>query len=117
MMLASHGTLVSAKSPKPMNSSSSMSPLDFLRRLPMLLVRVVLVLVGLVFTLGLVAVGLVAGTALVGWALLRGRRPQGVRFDMRRGGVFDGTVRRRATAPAEVVDIEAREVIDPPIRP
>jgi hypothetical protein len=102
-----------------MNSSTSLSPLDLLRRLPGVLLRVVLGLVGLVFTLGLVTVGLVAGSALVAWTLLRGRRPQGLRFDMRRGGVFDGA--RRRTAPrGEVVDIEAREVtelIEPSVRP
>lgn len=100
------------------SSSSSSSPLDLLRRLPVFVLRVALGLIGLVFTLGLVIVGLVAGSALVAWALLRGRRPQGVRFDMRRGGgMFDASARRRANPQAEVIDIEAREVIDPPARP
>jgi hypothetical protein len=115
-----HGTLVIATSPKLMNllqPSSPRRPLGILRRLPMFLLRVVLGLVGLVFTLALVAFGLVAGSALVAWALLRGRRPQGLRFDVRRGGMFDGPGFRRATSRGEVVDVEAREVSDRPLRP
>jgi hypothetical protein len=98
-------------------NSSPRGPLDVLRRLPVLVLRVVLGLVGLVFTLGLVTIGLVAGTVLVAWALLRGRRPEGLRFDIRRGGVFHGSVRRRSTSSSDVVDIEAREVTEPTVRP
>jgi len=95
-----------------LHSSTSRGPLDVLRRLPVFVLRVVLGLVGLVFTLGLLAIGLVAGTALVAWALLRGRRPQGVKFDLRRGGVFGGAQPGRMAPRGEVVDIEAREIRD-----
>lgn len=117
--MAAHGTLAIASSPNRMNllnTSPQRGLLETLRRLPIVLLRVLLGLVGLVFTLGLVAIGLVAGAVLIAWALLRGRRPQGLKFDVRRGPVFDAGGWRRPAAGADVVDVEAREVVEPPIR-
>jgi hypothetical protein len=70
----------------------------------------VMALAGLVFLLFAVAVGLVAAAALVGWALLRGRRPQGIRFGMPPGARFRGASPWQRPARGEIVDVEAREI-------
>ncbi|MBX3618763.1 MAG: hypothetical protein KF891_02050 [Rhizobacter sp.] len=84
----------------------------FLQRVVSMLLRLVLVLAGLVFGAVLLVAGLVFAVVLVVWSLLRGRRPQAVRFRMKPGAPFDGM--RRNASPADVVDIEAREVPDTP---
>lgn len=82
-----------------------------------LALRVVFAVAGLVLMLGLLLFGLVAGTLLVLWALLRGRRAADVRFDWQRGaGLGRAPWGRpgvnRAPPPADVVDVEAREIPD-----
>ncbi|WP_157991453.1 hypothetical protein [Caldimonas tepidiphila] len=100
---------------------------DLPRRIVSALLRGVLLLCGLVFTLALLAAGLVAVLGMVLWGLLRGRGPQmGLYWRMFRAA----TARRPFTAAgmrrpaggaqawrggarvvdAEVVDVEVREV-------
>jgi hypothetical protein len=86
-----------------------------LLRLLSVILRLVVVAAGLVFAAVLLVAGLLAAGIVIAWALLRGRKPQAVRFRMNRGSPFGqrapfGAPRRPATAPADVVDIEAREV-------
>lgn len=80
---------------------------------------IALALAGLVFMLFALAVGLVTAVTLVAWALMRGRRPQGIRFGMPPGGRFGGARGSRGAAPwprprrGEVIDVEVRDVTPP----
>lgn len=90
-----------------------------------LVLKVVLSLAGLVFMAGALVLGVTIGLSLLVWALLQGRRPSGLRFGVPPGGDWrrfrDAAAARRAGAAAgrrptsgdQVVDIEAREVVDP----
>ena len=69
-------------------------------------VRVALLAAGAVAALAAMLLGVVLATGLVGWALLRGRKPV-----VRQAFVWPGRAARvPPQAAAEVVDIEAREV-------
>jgi hypothetical protein len=74
------------------------------------LLRLLLAVASVIFMISALIVGAVLGTALIIWALLRGRRPA--------PGLFEAQVhrarRRGAFRPAEVVDIEVREVPEQP---
>jgi hypothetical protein len=88
-----------------------------LRRLLSLVLRLVVIAAGLVFGAVLLVAGLLAALGVIAWALLRGRKPRAVRFGMNRRPPFGqgspfGDPRRPAAAPADVVDVEAREVPD-----
>jgi hypothetical protein len=92
-----------------------------LTALPALLLRGLLGVAGLLFMVGVMLFGLAVFGVLLVWALLRGRRPVPMRFGMHRGsgwGPFQGgpSVRRAATRPVDVVDIEAREIAEPGAR-
>lgn len=96
-------------------------PVGFLARLLSLLLRLVLVLAGLVFGAVVLVAGLVFAAFIVIWGLLRGRRPQVMRFrthtgspfgDLKGGPAFGGM--GRAAPRGDVVDIEAREIPDTP---
>lgn len=83
-----------------------------------LLLRLLLGVAGLVFMLGVMLFGLAVFGVLLVWALLRGRRPAPLRFGMHRGsgwGRFHGgpAARRQAAQPADIVDIEVREIAEP----
>lgn len=87
----------------------------FFSRLLSFLLRLVFVAAGLVFAAVVVVFGMVLGLFIVLWSLVRGRKPQGVRFKMGTGSPFQ----RPPVQPANddnVVDIEAREVPDVPSR-
>lgn len=81
-----------------------------------MLLRLVLVLAGLVFGAVVLLAGLVFAVFIVIWSLLRGRKPQVMRFRMRPGAPFGdlGGGARRAAPQGDVVDIEAREIPDTP---
>ena len=65
-----------------------------LRQVAMVAITGVMAVAGLIFVVCMLVVGLVAGSALLLWALLRGRRPQGIRFGMPTGaGRFDPRAR------------------------
>lgn len=92
-----------------------------LRQVAVVVMTGVMAVAGLIFVICMLAVGLVAGTALLLWALLRGKRPQGIRFGMPPGaGRFGprgqwqapspGQARRASPPRGEVIDIEAREI-------
>lgn len=74
-------------------------------------VRVLLLAAGAVAALFAMLLGLVLATGLLGWALLRGRKPV-----VRQAFVWPGRA-TRVPPGAEVVDIEAREVPEPTPRP
>lgn len=76
--------------------------------------RVLLLAAGAVAALFAMLLGLVLATGLVGWALLRGRKPV-----VRQAFVWPGHASRvpPGSAAADVVDIEAREVPEPTPRP
>ena len=87
------------------------------RRLFAFLFRVVAILVGFVFATVLVLLGIVLTVTLVAWALLRGRKPQVRRFKVDPRQPFGGFTRGgAANDPANVVDVEAREVPAAPPR-
>ncbi len=77
-------------------------------------VRVLLLAAGAVAALFAMLLGLVLATGLLGWALLRGRKPV-----VRQAFVWPGRAARvpPGAAAADVVDIEAREVPEPAPRP
>lgn len=79
--------------------------LHALKDLPRTLLKLLLVAGGAVLGLVALAVGMLLALGLVLWALLRGRRPEKVQVFRWRG-----MPRGAARPPAEVVDIEAREV-------
>ncbi len=70
------------------------------------LMRLALLLVGLVIGLAALVTGLLLTVGLVGWALLRGRKPAKVQGFRWRGVARPG-------GAAEVVDVEAHEVRQP----
>lgn len=77
------------------------------------LVGIVFAVFGFLLMLGAVLLALVVGFVALVWSLLRGRKPKPLHFEFRRGAA-------RAWRPAsgrppsdEVVDIEAREVVEP----
>jgi len=72
--------------------------------------RVLLLVAGAVAALFAMLLGLVLATGLMGWALLRGRKPV-----VRQAFVWPGRAAR--VPPADVFDIEAREVPEPAPRP
>ena len=86
----------------------------FIQRLIHTLLRLLLIGVGLVFAALLLAAGLVFTLVLVVWSLLRGRRPRVVRFRVDPRSPFAGMRRGPPAQQGEVVDIEAREVPEPP---
>ena len=87
------------------------------RRVFAFLIRLVVLLIGAVFAIGLLLLGFVLTLALVIWALLRGRRPQVQRFKVDPRQPFGGFTRRGAAVdPANIVDVEAREVPAAPPR-
>lgn len=74
------------------------------------LLRLLLAVASLIFMISALIAGAILGTVLIVWALLRGKRPA--------PGLFEAQAhrarRRAAFRPGEVVDIEAREVHEPP---
>jgi hypothetical protein len=85
---------------------------SFLSRFFSFLLRLLLIGVGLVFGAFLVLAGLFLTIVLLGWSVLRGKRPRIVRFRTDPQSPFS-QMRRAAGEPrGEVVDIEAREVPD-----
>lgn len=86
------------------------------RRLVSFALRLALLAVGLVFGAVLLVVGLFVTLVLLVLSLLRGRRPQVVRFRVDPRSPFTAHVRPTPHANAEVVDIEARVVPDDPQR-
>ncbi len=83
------------------------------------ILRFFMVTVGAILMVGALFVGLLLGLTLLLYTLLRGRKPQGVKFVWRKGewpgrpGTRQGP---RAIDPGEVVDIEVREVAPQPTR-
>lgn len=73
--------------------------------------RVFMALAAAMLVVGALVFGLTIGLALMAYALLRGRRPQGLRFAWRRGRPA-----HTPRTPGEVVDVEVREVMphEPP---
>lgn len=88
--------------------------LIFIQRFISVALRLLLIAAGLVFGAFLLLAGLLLTLLFVGWSLLRGRRPRIVRFRMDPRSPFAGMRRAPAEAQGEVVDIEAREVPEPP---
>lgn len=78
---------------------------DALKRLLRTLLKLVLLAVGAVLGLFALAFGLLLTAGLVGWALVRGRKPGTVQAFRWRGMPRPG-----ATPSGEVVDVQAREV-------
>ena len=71
---------------------------------------------GLVFTASLVVAALLVGVVAVAANLLRGEKPS-FRMHLGRGpGRWPDRRAHRGAAPAEVIDVEAREVPDTPQR-
>ena len=73
-----------------------------------------LLVAGLVFTASLVVAALLFGVVAVAASLLRGHKPS-LRMHLRRGvggGRWPDWRARRGAPPAEIVDVEAREVPD-----
>ncbi|MBB1162488.1 hypothetical protein [Aquariibacter albus] len=88
--------------------------LDLLAALGRTFLRLIALLLGLAFGLGLLLMGLCIALIVIAWSLLHGRRPdvQWTAHRQRAGAAF----RRGFGRPAqtgEVVDVELREVRDP----
>jgi hypothetical protein len=85
---------------------------DRLRAVPGALLRLALGVLGILLMFGALLVGALLALGLLGWALLRGRRPPpgafSAVFQRQRG------FRREAKAPGAVIDVEARVVADQP---
>jgi hypothetical protein len=75
------------------------------------IVRFAVALAGAVLMIGALFIGLLLGLSLLVFALLRGRRPQGVRF-MWRKGEWPGRPHSGSASVGhgEVVDIDARVI-------
>ena len=73
------------------------------------LLRASLMLAAFVLMLGTLLVGLLLAAALVGWSLLRGRRPAAGVFK----AAFERGRRHQPARPGQVIDVEVREVPDP----
>lgn len=78
------------------------------------ILRIFVAMAGALLMVAALLIGLLVGLTLMIFALLRGRKPQGVNFVWRKGewpgrpGSRQGSQR---IDPGEVVDIEAREVV------
>jgi hypothetical protein len=90
---------------------STPSSSSWLQRLGASVLRLVLVLGAMLLMLGMLVLGILVATGVVLWALLRGRRPGPVNL---RWGPMPRPPGFRRTPPGEVVDVQAREVDDPP---
>ncbi len=84
--------------------------IDTLKRLPRTLLKLLVLALGTVLALVALVFGLMLAAGVVLWALVRGRRPAKVQVFRWRG-----MPRRGAMPPAEVVDVEAREVRSGPV--
>lgn len=84
------------------------SLLSTLRAIPVVVARALLGLFGLVFMLSMLLFALLAGVLLVGWALLRGRRPVWHVGGMPRAGAWRAAQQRSPSV--DVIEVEAREV-------
>ncbi len=95
-----------------MNSQSE-GPLSAIGAALSATARFAVALFGALLMVGALFIGLLVGLTLMLFALLRGRRPQGVKFMWRKGD-WPGRPGSRpsATQPGkgEVVDIEVREI-------
>jgi len=104
----------------PMNSRSD-GPLSALGAALSAAARFVVALFGALLMVGALLIGLVVGLTLMLFALLRGRKPQGVKFMWRKGDWPGRPGSGRSPAPpgaGEVVDVEARELpAQPPREP
>lgn len=67
---------------------------------------------GFVLMVGALLLGLLVAAGALLWALLRGRRPAPVRFEWKRGTARAWRPGSGRPPSDEVVDIEAREVIE-----
>ncbi len=85
---------------------------NFLQKLIQLAWRLLVLVVGLVIAAVVLAAGLLLTVVLVVWSLVRGRRPSYVRFHVDPRSPFGGMRRETGKPPAEVVDVEAREIPD-----
>lgn len=80
--------------------------------------RVILLVVGAIFAFSLLVAGLIAALLLGLAALLSGGRIKARPFKMpRRTGMGAGTRTGMSTRDGEVVDVEVREVAEPPPPP
>ncbi|MBL0720598.1 hypothetical protein JI742_11955 [Piscinibacter sp. Jin2] len=88
--------------------------LDLLAALGRTLLRVIALLLGLAFGLGLLLMGLCIALIVIAWSLLRGRRPevQWTAHRQRAGAAFRRGFGRPASAE-DIVDVELREVREP----
>ncbi|PPE71530.1 hypothetical protein C1702_00580 [Caldimonas thermodepolymerans] len=84
-----------------------------LQRLFAILLRVCALVAGAVFALSLFVAGLIAMAGIVGWSLLRGRKPVFLRWGRFSAGGFSSAHRRAAPANDDVIDVVAREVPGP----
>jgi hypothetical protein len=77
------------------------------------LLRAVLAVAGLVMLIGVMVFAITFAAVVIAWALVRGRRPQAMRFDWRGFGKttpFRRGASTRSESHGEVVDVEVREV-------
>jgi hypothetical protein len=93
-----------------MNGSAFHALAAALRAVLATLIGAVLGLAGLVLMLFALVIGTATAAALIAWALLRGRRPQGIRFGMPPGARFGASPPWQRKARGEVVDVEVRDV-------
>ena len=92
-------------------------PLSMLGNALSAVLRFGVALVGALLMVAALFVGLLIGLTLMLFALLRGRKPQGMKFVWRKGewpGRPGSRQGPRPIDPGEVVDIEAREVAPRP---
>lgn len=92
---------------------------NLLNRLWSTILRLLLALFGMLVVAGVMAVGALLGIALIGWALLRGKRAAPIDLRWRGPVGWRRGVNRAPVDPAanpEVVDIEAHEIDDAPLR-
>ena len=80
----------------------------FLRRVLTFVLRLAAVAAGAVFAIALFFAGALAVAGVVGWSLLRGRKPV-----VLRGGAFRMNPARPSRPEPDVVDVVAREVPGP----
>lgn len=95
-----------------MNSRSE-GPLAALGAALSAVVRLVVAMFGALLMVGALFIGLLVGLTLMLFALLRGRKPQGMKFVWRKGDWPGRPGSGRTGGPpatGEVVDIEAREL-------
>ncbi len=88
-----------------------------------LFVRLLLIVAGALFFVSAMIAAVIASVVLAVWALLTGRRPTLVQFPdgrwmfrTRRAAQPPPPAGARADAASDVIDVEAREVSDPPRR-